>query len=84
MLSLSVLATSGLLAGHSAAASVKRQGTIRPMFDSPEAFYDHDSGTPDDCTMWWNTDDGLSCETSLLIADITEDQLTYLVSLTHV
>ena len=81
MLRLSLLTAVGLLATQGTAASVKRQGTIKPFFDDPEAFYDHDAGTPDDCTMWWNSDDGISCETAILIAGITEEQLTYLVSL---
>lgn len=84
MLRLSVLTAIGLLAAQSVAASVKRQGTIKPLFDSDEAFYDHDADTPADCTKWWNSDDGISCDTALLISGITEDQLTYLVSLVQI
>ncbi|KFY31500.1 hypothetical protein V493_01051 [Pseudogymnoascus sp. VKM F-4281 (FW-2241)] len=69
MLRLSILATIGLLAAQGAAVSIKR-------FDSPEPFYDHDTNTPADCTLWWNSDDGLSCDTALLIADVTISQLT--------
>lgn len=81
MLHSSVLATIGLLAAQSAAASVKRQGTIKPLFDSPEPYYDHDLGTPSDCTIWWNTDDGIGCDTVLLIANISVEQLALLVKL---
>ncbi|KFY19744.1 hypothetical protein V491_04249 [Pseudogymnoascus sp. VKM F-3775] len=69
MLRLSILATIGLLAAQGAAISIKR-------FDNPEPFYDHDHNTPADCTLWWNSDDGLSCDTALLIADVTISQLT--------
>ncbi|OLN95491.1 LysM domain-containing protein-like protein 5 [Colletotrichum chlorophyti] len=71
MLRLSVLATAGLLAGQSVAASIRR-------FDSLEPFYDHDPKTPADCTLWWNSDDGLTCETVLAIAGISVQDLTRL------
>lgn len=74
MLRLSLLATIGLLAAQGAAVSIKR-------FDSSEPFYDHDPNTPADCTLWWNSDDGISCDTALLIADVTISQLTSMVSL---
>ncbi|KFY12573.1 hypothetical protein V492_03806 [Pseudogymnoascus sp. VKM F-4246] len=69
MLRLSIIATIGLLAAQGSAISIKR-------FDSPDASYDHDPNTPADCTLWWNSDDGISCDTSLLIADVTIDKLT--------
>lgn len=75
MLYHSVLAVIGLLAAQSAAASVKR-------FDSLAPFWDHDANTPADCTLWWNSDDGLSCDTALLIVGISANQLTLMVSCT--
>ena len=74
MLRVSVLSTIGLLAAQSAAASVKR-------YDSAEPFYDHDPDTPEDCTLWWNSDDGLSCSTVLLLTGISDEQLTLWVGL---
>lgn len=84
MLRLSILATIGLLAAQSAAASVKRfNDTITPFFDSPAPFHDHDPKTPADCTLWWNSNDGLSCNTVLMIVGISIGQLTSMVSLTR-
>ncbi|KAL0938065.1 LysM domain-containing protein-like protein 5 [Colletotrichum truncatum] len=77
MLRLSVFTAVGILAAQSAAASVKRFDRLAPRrFDSSVPFYDHDSNTPSDCTVWWNTDDGLSCDTVLTISGITIGQLS--------
>ncbi|SPO07756.1 uncharacterized protein DNG_10451 [Cephalotrichum gorgonifer] len=65
----SLLASIGLLAGQSFAADLKR-------FDDTEPWYDHDDMTPADCSLWWNSDDGLSCDTVLIIAGISISQLT--------
>lgn len=76
MLGLSILATIGVFAAQSAALGVKR-------FDSSTPFYSHDPNTPADCTLWWNSDDGLSCDTVLTIVGISVSQLTAWVSLTQ-
>ncbi|KFY72525.1 hypothetical protein V499_07338 [Pseudogymnoascus sp. VKM F-103] len=69
MLHLSILATIGVLAAHSVALGVKR-------FDSSTPFYSYDPNTPAACTLWWNSDDGISCDTVLLIVGISVGQLT--------
>ncbi|KFY46610.1 hypothetical protein V494_00398 [Pseudogymnoascus sp. VKM F-4513 (FW-928)] len=69
MLRIFILATVGILAAQCTAVSIKR-------FDSSEPFYDHDPNTPADCTLWWNSDDGLSCDTTLLIAGVSVGELT--------
>ncbi|KAI8163641.1 LysM domain-containing protein [Colletotrichum sp. SAR 10_70] len=76
---LSVLAALGLLVAQGTAISVKRVDRLAPRrFDSSVPFYDHDSHAPSDCTLWWNSDDGLSCDTVLIIAGISAAQLTAL------
>lgn len=76
MLHLSILATIGVLAAQSVALGVKR-------FDSSTPFYSHDPNTPAACTLWWNSEDGISCDTVLLIVGISVGQLTAWVSLTR-
>ncbi len=76
MLRLPVITTVALLAAQSTAVSLKR-------YDSLEPFYIHDPKTPSDCTLWWNSDDGLSCDTVLTVAGISVSQLTAMVSLTR-
>ena len=56
MLRLSAIATVVLLASQSAAANLRR-------FDSLQPFYTHDPKTPADCALWWNSDDGITCDT---------------------
>lgn len=73
MARLAILASIGALAAQAAAGSVIRR------YDSTEAFYEHDTKVPSDCSLWWNSDDGLSCDTALLIAGVTVDDLTRLV-----
>lgn len=70
---LSFITTFGLLAAHSASGAVTRR------FDSVEPFYEHDANVPADCNLWWNSDDGLSCDTVLLIAGISIGELIRLV-----
>ncbi|WYZ36306.1 hypothetical protein EsH8_XII_000056 [Colletotrichum jinshuiense] len=69
---LSFIATIGLLAAQSAYGAVTRR------FDSLEPFYDHDANVPADCSLWWNSDDGLGCDTVLIIADISVAELVRL------
>lgn len=70
------LAIVGVFAAQSVAIGVKR-------FDSSTPFYSHDPNTPAACTLWWNTDDGLSCDTVLTIVGISVGQLTAWVRLTR-
>ncbi|KAK6206270.1 hypothetical protein QIS74_13689 [Colletotrichum tabaci] len=60
------MTTIGLLAAQSAYGAVTRR------FDSLEPYYDHDANVPADCSLWWNSDDGLGCDTVLIIADMAE------------
>ncbi|KFY40861.1 hypothetical protein V495_05216 [Pseudogymnoascus sp. VKM F-4514 (FW-929)] len=69
MVGLPIFAAIGVFAAHSAAIGVKR-------FDSSTPFYSHDPNTPADCTLWWNSDDGLSCDTVLTIVGVSVGQLT--------
>lgn len=73
-MSLALVVTAGLLATQGAGAS------IIPRSDSTLPLYDHDPNVPADCNLWWNSDDGISCETALLMAGITVADLTRLVS----
>ncbi|WQF90152.1 Putative LysM domain-containing protein [Colletotrichum destructivum] len=68
---LSFLATFGLLAAQGTASILGRR-----RFDSTVPFYDHDPNVPADCNLWWNSDDGISCETVLLITSLSIGQLT--------
>ena len=72
MARISTLITVGALAAQAMGASVRR-------FDSTEPFYEHDAKTPADCSLWWNSDDGLSCDTALLIAGVSVGDLARLV-----
>ena len=69
---LSIFTAVGVLACHATGASIRR-------FDSLEPFYEHDANVPTDCNLWWNSDDGLSCETALLVAGVSVNDLTRLV-----
>ncbi|GJC89488.1 lysM domain-containing protein ARB_05157 [Colletotrichum liriopes] len=68
---LSLLATFGLLAAQGTASILGRR-----RFDSSVPFYDYDPNVPADCNLWWNSDDGISCETVLLITGLSIGQLT--------
>ncbi|KAL8310459.1 hypothetical protein RB597_010340 [Gaeumannomyces tritici] len=68
----SALVTIGLLATQGAGASVHRR------WDSLEPLYKTDPGAPSDCSLWWNTDDGMPCDLALTIAGATEADLTRL------
>lgn len=72
---LSLLATFGLLAAQGTASILGRR-----RFDSSVPFYDYDPNVPTDCNLWWNSDDGISCETVLLITGLSIVQLTSMVS----
>nr|UQJ82176.1 secretory protein [Falciphora oryzae] len=65
----SALVTLGLLVTQSAGASVHRR------WDSAEPLFKTDPGAPSDCSLWWNTDDGMPCDVALAIAGATEADL---------
>ncbi|KLU90142.1 LysM domain-containing protein [Magnaporthiopsis poae ATCC 64411] len=66
----SAIATLGLLVTHSAGVPVHRR------WDSASPFFETDPGAPSDCSLWWNTDDGLPCDVALNIAGAIEADLT--------
>ncbi|KAK8007864.1 hypothetical protein PG989_001854 [Apiospora arundinis] len=71
MARLSIITAVGVLAAQAVGASIRRS-------DSLEPFYEHDAGVPADCNLWWNSDDGFTCETALLLAGVSVDELTRL------
>ncbi|TLD25414.1 hypothetical protein PspLS_05917 [Pyricularia sp. CBS 133598] len=63
MFRASIIATVGLCATQTLGAALL-------IWDSDFPLYDHDPDVPVSCTLWWNTDDGLSCQTALSIAGV--------------
>ncbi|GJD05490.1 hypothetical protein ColKHC_14315 [Colletotrichum higginsianum] len=53
-------------------AAVSAYGAVTRRFDSLEPLYDHDANVPAHCSLWWNSDDSLGCDTVLNIADMAE------------
>lgn len=73
MFQASIIATVGLYATQTFGAALL-------LWDSDLPLYDHDPDVPADCTLWWNTDDGLSCQTALSIAGVPIADFLRLVS----